>query len=338
MIDMKILAVDDDEFILELLQAAMTAAGYPDLAVATSGAEALDIISNATTPFDCFLFDIQMPEMDGIELCARVRKMEQYRKAPILMITAMSEREYVDRAFAAGATDYVTKPFDVLELGTRVAMAQRLVDEIKKSRSNEKTLDVLTEKLVGGNLVGLSEPLDVDDVDGFLNYTAFRNYILQLGRGNYFSSSIFALKVANIQAIYDRCTGSEFEFVITDIADAISENLRGETCFFTYAGNGVFLCVYSRFKDLIQEDLEYLVQDTATQMGLVFPDGSPLEIDLVLGEAKSPGVFAKPGSLAVLDDAIADVERRVMQRSSGADMTQKEGLWTAKLGKRRFAF
>jgi len=334
---MKILAVDDDEFILELLEAAMASAGYPDMTTASSGAEALNIVANTTEPFDCFLFDIQMPEMDGIELCTHIRQIETYRKTPILMITAMSEREYVDRAFAAGATDYVTKPFDVLELGTRVAMAERLVNEINKARKREQTLDVLTEKLVSGNIVSIADPLDVDDVHGFLNYPTFENYILQLGRGNYFSSSIFALKITNIKAIYDRCKGAEFEFVITDIADAISENLKGETCFFTYAGNGVFLCVFSRFKDLIQEDLPYLIQDTAMQMGLVFPDGSPLEIRLIQGEPKSPGVFSKPGSLSVLDDAIRDVEMRHATRDDGTQKAESSNLWNARLRRKRFA-
>lgn len=96
---MKILAVDDDEIMLELLSAATLAAGYDDVTLATSGADALQILKDSVTPFDCFLLDIKMPKMNGIQLCKKIRKYEIYDKTPIIMITAVTETESTERAF-----------------------------------------------------------------------------------------------------------------------------------------------------------------------------------------------------------------------------------------------
>lgn len=79
---MKILAVDDAPLILELLAEVLRAAGFSNLSVCHSATEALEKIHQADTPFDCFLLDIQMPRIDGIELTVRLRRMADYRNTP----------------------------------------------------------------------------------------------------------------------------------------------------------------------------------------------------------------------------------------------------------------
>ncbi len=305
---MKILAVDDDGFILELLEGAMEAVGYPNIQTAGDAEIALGVISAATQPFECFLLDIQMPVIDGIELCSRIRAMPQYQKTPIIMLTAMSERGYIDRAFAAGATDYVTKPFDVLELGTRVKMAERLNAEIRQNAQSYRTLDSLTEKLIEDRRIDLDDLVDVRDVDGFLNYQAFENYVALLGRGSYYSSSLISLKIENIKIIHKYCTATEFEYAITDFAEAISDNLTMHSGFFTYAGNGIYVCVYNRVKDAISEEFALQVQDSIAQMNLVYNGGQKLEAIVRAGPIVNPGLFSKPGSTSVIEQAIKGLE------------------------------
>ena len=104
---MRILAVDDDNVFLEILEQVLVSYGYSDLTLVESGVLAAEAIQAAKEPFDCFLLDIQMPEIDGIQLCQWIRSHALYATTPILMITAMAEREYVESAFSAGATDYV---------------------------------------------------------------------------------------------------------------------------------------------------------------------------------------------------------------------------------------
>ncbi|RMH45736.1 MAG: response regulator [Alphaproteobacteria bacterium] len=117
---MRVLAVDDDEFIRTLLTEILRVAGNVDVAVAGGGEEALEILRSSERPFDAMIFDIQMPGMDGIALCRAVREMAGYAKTPIYMLSAMTEKEYVERASSAGASGYLTKPFDPMELIARV--------------------------------------------------------------------------------------------------------------------------------------------------------------------------------------------------------------------------
>jgi len=61
--------------------------------------------------------------MDGVEFCDLIRRLPAYATCPIVMLTAMTERKYVDQAYAAGATGYVIKPFDVNELTMHLTRA-----------------------------------------------------------------------------------------------------------------------------------------------------------------------------------------------------------------------
>ncbi len=111
---MRFLAVDDDPLFLQLLTLRMQALGYTDLVTVSSGADALALLSTAPDSVDCILSDIRMPLMDGITLCRNIRALPGLAKTPIVMITSMSDRSYIDEAFEAGATDYITKPLDRL--------------------------------------------------------------------------------------------------------------------------------------------------------------------------------------------------------------------------------
>ena len=89
---MRILAVDDDPIILELLTELLATFGQHEVDTAESAKEALARLSDpAAGIYDCFLLDIQMPETDGIELCGLLRQTQAYARSPILMITAMSD-------------------------------------------------------------------------------------------------------------------------------------------------------------------------------------------------------------------------------------------------------
>lgn len=120
---MHILAVDDDPFILELIPKIAASAGFRRVTTAGSARAALDLIAAAARPFDCLLLDISMPEVSGIDLCAQVRRLAAYSETPIIMLTAMNDLDHMNRAFQAGASDYTTKPFDIVDFGDRLQCA-----------------------------------------------------------------------------------------------------------------------------------------------------------------------------------------------------------------------
>jgi adenylate cyclase len=117
-----VLAVDDQPTNLRLLDAILTPRGHRVL-TAASGAEALALLESED--IDIVLLDIVMPEMDGYEVCRRIRSTPATEFLPVVMITASGSEQRL-AALEAGADDFVTKPFDKSELLARVASLARI--------------------------------------------------------------------------------------------------------------------------------------------------------------------------------------------------------------------
>ncbi len=115
--DTSILIVDDMEENIRVAAAALKKQ-YPDISFAIDGFSALELIEQK--PFDLILLDIMMPDMDGIEVCRRIKQREEYREIPIIFITARTDIDSVSQAFDAGGVDYILKPFNPRELMARV--------------------------------------------------------------------------------------------------------------------------------------------------------------------------------------------------------------------------
>ena len=117
-----VLIVDDLEDNRVVLMDALEGEGYV-LSEACDGAEALEAV--ASEPPDIILLDIMMPNMDGIECCARLQANEDFKHIPILLITALVEDDQIVLGLDAGATDYIPKPFSYLVIRARVRAALR---------------------------------------------------------------------------------------------------------------------------------------------------------------------------------------------------------------------
>ena len=147
---MKILVVDDDHLVLSILRLYLADAGYYDVTACETSETALELIENGNAKFDCFFFDIVMPFIHGIDLCEKVRNIQEYKETPIIMLTAISGKTDIDEAFAAGATDYVTKPFTMTEIGARVRIAENLVSI--RNKNNPKSSILNTGQCHNGTL------------------------------------------------------------------------------------------------------------------------------------------------------------------------------------------
>ena len=114
--DCRVLLVDDTKANLDILVEGLTS--EHKLSLALNGEMALQIA--ARTPPDLVLLDIVMPGLDGYEVCRRLRQMPETAEVPIMFLSSLEEVQNKTRGFEAGANDYLTKPFEMLEVKARV--------------------------------------------------------------------------------------------------------------------------------------------------------------------------------------------------------------------------
>ncbi|MEG1657900.1 MAG: response regulator transcription factor [Oscillibacter sp.] len=153
---MRILVVDDEKLLVKGMKFNLENEGY-EVECAYDGAAAVELTRNGR--FDLLILDVMMPEMDGLEACMRIR---EFSNVPIIMLTAKSEDADKLMGFESGADDYLTKPFNILELKARVRALLRRASGTQKRSGAVLTLGDLslnTEERVAvreGNTVDLT--------------------------------------------------------------------------------------------------------------------------------------------------------------------------------------
>jgi two-component system phosphate regulon response regulator PhoB len=115
-----VLVVDDDPDIRDIAAIKLTQAGLRVLTEADGDAGLAAALDQAP---DVLLLDWMMPRLTGIEVCARLREHAQTAQTPIILLTAKAQEADIERGFAAGANDYIVKPFSPRELVARVTAA-----------------------------------------------------------------------------------------------------------------------------------------------------------------------------------------------------------------------
>lgn len=137
-----LLVVDDQEFNIQVVGCALGKLGF-EVIPATSGMQALKRLA-ARRP-DLILLDLLMPEMDGFEVCRRIRANPEWAEIPIIFLSAADDKDLVVRALESGGVDFVMKPFDTAELISRV----RTHLTLKATRDQLKQLAEDKDELLG---------------------------------------------------------------------------------------------------------------------------------------------------------------------------------------------
>ena len=114
----KVLVIDDDPKIIRLIKTILEAEDGLEVKTAKSGFEGGLIISEDRP--DMILLDFLMPDLDGFEVCKRLRQDEKTRHIPIIAVTILSDQKDIKRMYACGVTDYLAKPFKANELLDKV--------------------------------------------------------------------------------------------------------------------------------------------------------------------------------------------------------------------------
>jgi signal transduction histidine kinase len=194
-----ILIVDDEEKNIKLIQAMLTPGNYR-LYSAADGDTALTLVHDIHP--DLILMDVMMPGMDGFEVCRRLKADKSTRMIPVLMITALRDKEYTIASMEAGADDFLSKPVDMTELVVRVKSMLRIkayhdelhdsYREIAQKKDKLQELERVKEGLTAMIIHDLNNPLM--GISGNLQ-------LLLLDRENYSESD-----AAKLETCLDYCT------------------------------------------------------------------------------------------------------------------------------------
>ena len=135
---MKILVVDDEKLLVKGMKFNLETEGY-EVECAYDGAAAVELARSSR--FDLIILDVMMPQLDGLEACMRIR---EFSNVPIIMLTAKSDDADKLMGFESGADDYLTKPFNILELKARVRALLRRAAGVQRSVGSELTIGDIT--------------------------------------------------------------------------------------------------------------------------------------------------------------------------------------------------
>jgi sigma-B regulation protein RsbU (phosphoserine phosphatase) len=122
---MNILIAEDDQVSCRILENTLAGWGH-EVSIATDGRMAWDMLRQAESP-SLAILDIMMPEMDGCEVCRKVRQLSSSIPPYLILLTAMSNKDDVVRGIQSGANDYLTKPFHREELKVRVEVGVQML-------------------------------------------------------------------------------------------------------------------------------------------------------------------------------------------------------------------
>lgn len=136
----KILVVDDNSENIRIIGSVLRQNNY-NVGFATRGQQALDVLNGNEDDYDLVLLDVNMPEMNGFEVCRIIREKDKFNDLPVIFLTANTLPEQIVEGFTSGGQDYVTKPFHSGELLARIKTHL----ELKESRSQLRLMNDILE-------------------------------------------------------------------------------------------------------------------------------------------------------------------------------------------------
>ncbi|GAA4869019.1 fused response regulator/phosphatase [Paenibacillus vulneris] len=172
---MNIVIVDDNPINLMVIEKILSNTGYSHFIKLSSAVELLDLLNVGTgmgpkEPVDLILLDMMMPEIDGLEACRRIQECEELKDIPIIIVTALGDSNLLAEVLEAGASDYVMKPVNKVELIARIRVALRLKHEKDWHKENEARIKSELElaKQVQSSVLG--QPVHTDRLDISASY------------------------------------------------------------------------------------------------------------------------------------------------------------------------
>ena len=305
---MKILVAEDDAVSRTILQRAVQRLGHEVLA-AEDGRRAWALYSEETD-VDVIISDWMMPDVDGLELCRRVRTAERDGQnldyTYFIFLTALGDREHLLQGLEAGADDYLSKPLDRDELGMRLTSALRVTDLHRRLAFQNRELEELNRMLF--------EQSRKDALTSLGNRLRLREDLAVLrGRAERYGHryAVVLCDVDNFKAYNDRHGHLAGDDVLRRVANALSSNLRDGDTAYRYGGEEFLLVLPEQTVEAatsIADRLRRAIEDLAVPheanppngtvtisagVAVLYPQGDPdsllKQADAALSAAKKDG-------------------------------------------------
>jgi len=253
-----ILVVEDETNNRFLLKTYLTSDGY-QVKIAKNGEDALHIV--VEDPPSAIVLDVLLPNMDGFEVCRRLKSSEITSFIPVIMVTALRGDEERIKGIEVGADDFVQKPFNRVELLTRIKSLLRIkrlhealkqkVDELEKTKAKLRKLAV------------------TDGLTGLYNYRAFRQQLHQeISRSKRFNLpvSLLIMDFDHFKVYNDLFGHPNGDKVLKLFAKRIYQNIRDVDCFARYGGEEFVLILPGTDKKaakIVAEKIRSLVEKSS---------------------------------------------------------------------------
>ena len=238
-----------------MLRTTLEKEGYQDIMISHSAVEALDMFLKHDESFgeiDLILLDIYMPGMDGIEFTRRLRQEEAFRDIPIIINTSKGKINNLERAFDAGANDFIEKPFHKIELLARVRSALKLKSEMDQRKNREiELLDRERELMEINRLLELAnqsylKSSAIDGLTGITNRRFFDQYLeMEWGKALRRSVpiSVIMLDIDSFKSFNDHYGHQQGDECLKKIANTLKNALKQPVDMLARYGGEEFVAV-----------------------------------------------------------------------------------------------
>lgn len=264
----KILVVDDVPVNIQLLDTYLTSEGY-EVISANNGQEAVDKVK---TEFpDLVLLDVMMPVLDGFEVCKVLKSDAVTKFIPVIMVTALNEIKDKVKGIDSGADDFLSKPFNKLELLARVRSLLRIKDLNDQLQEKVEELEEAKEQL--------RQQAITDGLTDLYNYRHFKEQLLmELSRAKRHSLniSLIMLDIDHFKHYNDTNGHPAGDVVLRELAQLLKNNIRSIDIAVRYGGEEFALILLETGKSaakIVAEKIRKLVEEHRFEFEETQPEG-----------------------------------------------------------------
>lgn len=304
----KILIVDDEPEMNDLIyRKILENEGFENICIIQSIQELKQelnlCLQPGESPAGLILMDVVMPEQDGIQGITEIKRYDLFRDIPILMLTAVHDKQMLKQAFDAGAMDYITKPVDPVEFAARVGSALRLKQEIDRRKAWEKELLDMTRGLMESN-ARLEQASFMDQVTGLLNRKAFDKRLQEDWIHCYVQKvpiSMMLVSVEGFSAYNEEKGAVQGDQAMQNIAQVLRGQIRDRVLLARYGG-AMFALLYPGYQEEALQPIATEIEAQVRDLNIDHPSSDSGIVEVVTGTA-STDPANEPGPQALLEQA-----------------------------------